>query len=233
MENPLKRIKFNIKLPSISFNYRQRMLVVFSASLISTVLVVSGGISAIEGTQNFFDVYYLAKHPIIEGNSEYKAYSLKFSLPITFEPRIKEDLTPVYAQVVQIETKNEENIAQYICSKFPKEECAVALSIVMAESHMNPEAVNKANKDGTMDAGLFQVNERNWKIDGCELKTLFDGKKNTDCAYKIWDRRDGVEGDGKGSWEAWATYNSGSYKNYYSLVDMVLKSRDTNIALGR
>ena len=27
----------------------------------------------------------------------------------------------------------------------------------------------------------------------------------------LWDRRDGKEGDGKGSWEAWTQFNNGNW----------------------
>lgn len=117
------------------------------------------------------------------------------------EPEIL--LVPIVKEIPIVEGEQE----QYICDKFGLLNCQVALAVMRAESGGNPEAYNY-NTNGTLDIGLWQINEIHW--DRCGgLAELVDPQKNTDCAYTIWDRADGVEGNGKGSFDAWTVFWNG------------------------
>jgi len=69
---------------------------------------------------------------------------------------------------------------------------------------MNPLAVNWGSKD----IGLMQINLPSWEKAmsekfGYTIADLFDVDKNIEVAHWIWDRADGVEGDGRGSISPW------------------------------
>jgi len=59
-----------------------------------------------------------------------------------------------------------------------------------------------------VDMSIMQVNSL-W-IKTYSLKDIADCNKNVDIAYEIWDRADGVAGDKKGNFSAWAVVNNGS-----------------------
>jgi len=87
----------------------------------------------------------------------------------------------------------------------------IAIAIFSCESGLDPEAISK-----TGDIGIAQINWATWKKAiyekfGYTAIDMFNVDKNLEVAYWIWDRGNGVEGDGIGSWEAWSVYKSGLY----------------------
>ena len=79
------------------------------------------------------------------------------------------------------------------------------------ESGLDQFAVSR-----TGDLGVAQINWPTWKDAvkekfGYTAVDMFDVDKNLEVAYWIWDRANGVEGDGIGSWEPWSGYNNGNY----------------------
>lgn len=72
------------------------------------------------------------------------------------------------------------------------------------------------NKDGSVDYGLGQVNSVHlWMVDN-QPEKLLDCKTNIAVLYRIWDRADGVEGDGKGKPTPWVAYNDGRANQFLS-----------------
>lgn len=68
----------------------------------------------------------------------------------------------------------------------------------------------------TGDLGVAQINWKTWKKPvfdkyGYTAIDMFNVDKNLEVGYWIWDRGDGVEGNGEGSWEAWSGFNNGAY----------------------
>src|SRR3990167_3875267 len=104
----------------------------------------------------------------------------------------------------------ETDIEHYIYEKFGIENYRLALAIAMAESHMNCNAIGL--NETSVDLGLFQVNSL-WLKD-YSLLQLADCKGNVDAAYRIWDRGDGEEGNGKGSFNPWTVAKNGAYLKY-------------------
>jgi cell wall-associated NlpC family hydrolase len=88
---------------------------------------------------------------------------------------------------------------------FKGSELPTALAIIKAESGGNPNAINTANRNGTTDTGLFQINSvhSNWT----KGMNLYDPLQNAKAAYKIYT-------DAGKSWSPWSTYNSGAYVKY-------------------
>lgn len=121
-------------------------------------------------------------------------------------------LSPFAKEIVEEQTlEGLTDHETYICEKFPITECKIALAVSKAEnSKRDPEAWNY-NSNGTLDIGLFQVNQVNWKTCQMTMKDLLDPYKNVDCAYQIWDRTDGVEGNNKGSFSPWVQFNNGVF----------------------
>jgi len=90
----------------------------------------------------------------------------------------------------------EKPIQEKIKETFP--ECPdIALAIAIAESKLNPNAVNTGNKNGSVDRGIFQINS----IHG-HGEELFNADTNLQIARKIYD---------KNGWKAWSAYKNGAY----------------------
>lgn len=92
-----------------------------------------------------------------------------------------------------------ESIEQEIANAFG-EEFRLAMAVAMAESGLNPKAVNY-NRDGSRDIGIFQINERH----GWSEEDLFDWEKNIAIAKHLRD----VSG-----WSTWTAYSNGTYRKY-------------------
>lgn len=86
---------------------------------------------------------------------------------------------------------------------FPADQIATGVAIALAESGGRTDALNTANRNGSWDAGLMQINS----IHGYSQQALFDVKTNVAAALKIY-RAAG------NSWRPWSTYNSGSYLRF-------------------
>ena len=72
----------------------------------------------------------------------------------------------------------------------------------------------------TGDLGVAQINWTTWRKPvfdkfGYTAIDMFNVDKNLEVGYWVWDRGDGVEGNGEGSWEAWSGYNNGRYLNCF------------------
>ncbi len=86
---------------------------------------------------------------------------------------------------------------------FPDNQIATGVAIALAESGGRTDAVNTANRNGTWDAGLMQVNS----IHGYSQQYLFNANNNVQASKKIYDAA-------KGRWTPWSTYNNGSYRRF-------------------
>ena len=89
----------------------------------------------------------------------------------------------------------------------------MAIAIFKCESGHLADAVSK-----TGDLGVAQIHWPLWKDKvkekfGYTAIDMFNVDKNLEVAYWIWDRADGVEGNGEGSWEPWSSFNNGSWLN--------------------
>lgn len=173
------------------------------ATLITIALIsLSLGVYLIVRTINtFFDENYLQFNRVVE---------VILKRPVEIRKREPKTIQVFLDYPDEIDTPLE----MYICEKFGAYECKPALAIANAESGLREDAIN-VNSNGTIDLGPFQINQQNWKIPGCALKDIVHSEKNVDCAYIIWDRADGVEGNGKGNWSPWTVARSGKYLDFF------------------
>lgn len=88
----------------------------------------------------------------------------------------------------------------------------MAIAVMRAESEGNPSALGH-NRNGTVDFGLFQINEVHLNL--FSLEELASPLKNIASAYKMWDLADGREGDESGDWRIWEVFNNGSWYDEY------------------
>lgn len=82
-------------------------------------------------------------------------------------------------------------------------ELTTAVAIAMAESSCNPGAVNTANRNGSTDRGLWQINSvHTWVSPQCAM----DAQCNANAAYKI--------SSGGASWRPWTVYRTARYQAF-------------------
>jgi len=175
--------------------------------LLGIVLLIIGVATATKRVADWGAVHQIVKQPVI-------AQSLKVQLPygvrdiqptVIMSPIVErfttEDLTPIEEKIIE---------------KWGIKDGVIAIAIFKCESGFNSDAVSL-----TGDLGVAQINWHwNGKIInerfGYTPADMFDEDKNLEAAYLVWDRVDGKEGDGKGSWgdgisTGWSTFNSGLY----------------------
>lgn len=83
-------------------------------------------------------------------------------------------------------------------------------SIAKVESSFNPEAVNKANRNGSVDTGLMQINSVHWprlRSYGIDPSALYNACAST--YIGAWVLADAQRRYGR-TWKAVAAYNVGS-----------------------
>jgi Lysozyme like domain len=88
---------------------------------------------------------------------------------------------------------------------FGGRDLAVAVAVAGAESDYDPTAINRANRNGTADHGLWQINS----VHAALLATgdWSDPYDNARMARTVWQ-------DAGGSWSPWVTFNSGAYRQH-------------------
>jgi soluble lytic murein transglycosylase-like protein len=108
-------------------------------------------------------------------------------------------------------------------------------AIAKTESGLNPNAINKSNKNGSYDIGLMQINSR-WlptlRKHGIEEKQLYDACTSIQVA--AWILSDNMRRLGS-TWEAVGAYNAGdpklrvkyAWKVYRNLDAAALEGGDT------
>lgn len=89
------------------------------------------------------------------------------------------------------------SIEEKIRITFP-EEPDIMLAIAKAESKLNPHALNRANRNGSVDIGIFQINS----IHGYDEEYLKNEDNNLIIARKIYDKQ---------GLNAWSAYKNGAY----------------------
>jgi len=187
--------KINLKK---HFNWKLYLLVT-----IGLVIIALGATNAILKAVNA----WFGAHELIFN----KVINLELKKPV--EIREREVATQEIIKIMEtipapedLETDNE----KYIYEKFKIENYKIALSIAMAESHMNCNAIGI--NEGSVDLGLFQVNSL-W-LKNYSLAQLADCKGNIDAAHEIWDNGDRILGNDKGSFNPWVTAKNGAYLKF-------------------
>lgn len=89
------------------------------------------------------------------------------------------------------------SIEDKIRKTFP-ENPELMIAIAKAESKLNPHAINRANSNGSVDTGIFQINS----IHGYSEEYLKNEDNNLKIARIVYEKQ-GIT--------AWASYNNGAY----------------------
>jgi hypothetical protein len=90
---------------------------------------------------------------------------------------------------------------------FTGEEVPTAVAVALAESGGVPDKDNRGlNKDGSVDYGLWQINDRAHGPNGFEPARAFDPIYNA-----VWARRVYVNA---GSWQPWTVYKRGTHRRH-------------------
>ena len=92
---------------------------------------------------------------------------------------------------------------------FGIEQYRMAIAVSRCEGLNHPADGFNVNTNGSIDVGYMRVNSVHFKTPGCSLLEVATPDGNISCGYKIWDRADGTEGNGKGSFEPWVGYTNG------------------------
>lgn len=143
-----------------------------------------------------------------------RVMDLAIRMPYRIEkikPKIEERVAflPAYDELTTTEQKILQKWTNY-------KDAVLAMAIFdCGESRMDQYAVS-----GTGDLGIAQINWPIWKkpvLDkfGYNAMDMFNVDRNLDVAYWIWDRADGKEENGEGSWSAWSGFNNGAYTNCF------------------
>src|SRR5690242_17260338 len=98
---------------------------------------------------------------------------------------------------------------------FPESEIATGVAIARAESSWNPNAFNGSNRNGSSDAGLWQINtiHRNAPY---YPRNLNDPLQSTQAAFAIWK-------NAGGRWTPWSVYNSGAYRQFLGAAPPIFR----------
>lgn len=92
---------------------------------------------------------------------------------------------------------------------FPESAIPTGVAVAMAESGGDPTQINTANRNGSRDYGLFQINTVHGSL--LQQGDWRNPDDNAKMAYKVWV-------DAGRKWTPWAVYNSGSYTKFLSGV---------------
>jgi len=157
-------------------------------AIIVLAIFLVGGFFVTRSVNKFFDGHYLQFNKIVE-----------VILKRPFE--VKERKPQIVEVILDYPDEIDTPLEKYICDKFGTYDCKSALAIAKAESGLKEDNYHY-NSNGTIDIGIFQVNEVHWVKDGCSPAELFIAKSNVDCAYQIWKQQ---------GWEPWVVYQKGSY----------------------
>jgi len=190
-----------INLNKIRINWKIKLAVLIVLLIALAVLINQ----AAKAVASWFDTHTIQWNQIIS---------------VTIKPpfEIKKREVPA-EKVIEVVEKIPEpqdlktDIEKYIYQKWGIENYKLAISIFTAESGLR-EDVWHINNNGTIDYGIAQINSVNWKLEGCSLKEIVFARGNLDCAYKLWDRANGIEGDGVGSFKAWSVARNGRFLDF-------------------
>lgn len=90
---------------------------------------------------------------------------------------------------------------------WPESAIPIGVAVALAESGGNPRAVNRANRNGSADYGLFQINSIHKSI--LASGDRYDPVDNARMALRVYK-------DAGSKWTPWSVYKSGSYRKFYT-----------------
>ena len=151
-------------------------------------------------------------------NAWFDSNELVFNQPVTVEFK-----KPIEIKAREIPTKEivtilesipapedlETEPEQLIYKTFGIEHYRMAIAVSRCEGLNHPADGFNTNTNGSIDVGYMRINSVHFKTPGCSLLEVATPEGNISCGYKVWDRADGKEGNGKGNFNAWVGYTNG------------------------
>lgn len=171
-------------------------------------VLILGGVAFIV---NSYAEWYLS-HEIVRQD----AFNLEIQAPYRIEDRKpREVISPLAEDIIEapVETENMTDVEKMLLEAFGERNYAVARGVAKCESGLNEESINW----GSHDVGIMQINVDIWGDEikekfGYSISDLLKADKNIEVAKWIWDRGDGQEGDGNGSFSPWVALRSECFK---------------------
>lgn len=119
-------------------------------------------------------------------------------------------------------TLTAEQIAGYAkAAGFPPDQIATATAVALAESGGRTDAVNRANRNGSVDYGVWQINTIHGNL--LNQGDKFDPAANARMAHTVW-RQAG------GKWTPWSVYKSGRYTAFMPRATLAAARPDAGAA---
>lgn len=115
-------------------------------------------------------------------------------------------------------------LSQSVLGGFTGDKAKIATAIALAESGGNELATN-TNSNGTIDAGLWQINSVHKKSHPSWTIVWLQKPENNAKAMQSLSK-------GGSDWSPWTTYKSGAYKSHLDTADKAVKgiASDTSIS---
>ena len=171
------------------------------AILCVTILVVSLLFALLRAISNWFDKHEVKFNQVVQ---------VVVQAPITIKTRevATKEIVRILEQVPAPEdlTSDPEKL---IYKYFGIEHYRMAIATSRCEGLNHPADGFNTNTNGSIDVGYMRINSVHFKTPGCSLLEVATPEGNISCGYKIWDRADGEEGNGKGSFEPWVGFTNG------------------------
>jgi hypothetical protein len=166
-----------------------------------SILIVGLTFAILKGISSWFDAHELKFN---------RVFSMQIQSPISINER--EVATKEIIKIMEtipapsdLTSEPEKLIYKY----FGIEQYRMAIAVSRCEGLNHPADGFNVNTNGSIDVGYMRINSVHFKTTGCSLLEVATPEGNISCGYKIWDRADGIEGNGKGSFEPWVGYTNG------------------------
>lgn len=158
-----------------------------------SILVIGSVFALLMAISKWFDAHEIKFNQV---------FNLQIQAPVTIKDRQVEirQIVQVVNQIpnpVDLKTDTE----KYIYEKFGLENYKLAIAIARAESGLREDAIN-INSNNTIDVGIFQINQVNFKKPGCSLKEVSTMKGNVDCAYSMFQAQ---------GFQPWVAFKTGAF----------------------
>lgn len=187
-------------MKKINLNKPKRKLKWIFIVLLILFLFVMGYILIVK-VNSFFDGHYIQSNKVID-------LELKWPLEIKEREVETKELVKIIESIPapdDLETDPEKLIYKY----FGIEHYRMAIAVSKCEGLDHPADGFNVNKNGSIDVGYMRINSINFKIPSCSLLEVATPEGNIACGYKLWDRGDGEEENGRGNFNAWVGYTNG------------------------
>jgi len=189
-----------IKILPLKFNKRTDWILISAGVLFGIALLIIGVATAIKSIADWGAEHQFVRQQVV---------ALHIQAPYRIEK-----IGPVKELVVLNTPFDSLTTTEQKIIKVWKDYKTAMIAIAIfdcGESRLDQYAVSH-----TGDLGIAQINWPIWKDKikeefGYNAGDMFNVDKNLEVAYLIWDRGNGVESDGIGSWNAWTSFQNGGY----------------------